>query len=50
MDYLKKKTNKNDNARVGKILILQSTFIGSPRYIIMCTALSRCYDSNTKET
>ena len=36
MDYLEKKTNNNDNARVGKILILPSTFIGSPRYMLQC--------------
>ena len=35
-DYLEKKTNNNENARVGKIQILPSTFIGSPRYMLQC--------------
>ena len=31
MDYLERKTNNNENARIGKIQILPSTFVGSPR-------------------
>ena len=34
MDYLEKKANNNANARVGKILILPSTFVGSSRYML----------------
>ena len=36
MDYLDKKTNNNENIIVGKIQILPSTFVGSPRYMLQC--------------
>ncbi|KAL7290846.1 hypothetical protein TKK_0015580 [Trichogramma kaykai] len=35
MDHLNKRSN-NDNLRIGKVVILPSTFIGSPRYMLEC--------------
>ena len=36
MDYLNKKTAGDPNLRLGKVRILPSTFIGSPRYMLQC--------------
>lgn len=35
-NYLNNRTNTNENLRVGKTVILPSTFIGSPRYMLEC--------------
>jgi len=34
IDYLANATNNNNNAHVGKIIILPSTFVGSPRNML----------------
>ena len=34
MNYLNNRADANENMRVGKIVILPSTFIGSPRYML----------------
>ena len=35
-EYLNRRVHNNENMRLGKIQILPSTFVGSPRYMLQC--------------